>query len=63
VNHTRVIPGHTGVTFCFPKSHYCNYLGLLNSFIWPTDPLNLALHGSNEIVMCELLGVYSKSPL
>jgi len=25
-------------------------VGLLNSFSWPTNPLNRALHGSNEIV-------------
>jgi len=38
-------------------------VGLLNSFSWPTDPLNLALHGSNEIVCVSYLGVYSKTSL
>jgi len=35
-------------------------VGLLNSFSWPTDPLNLALHGSNEIVCVSYWGFISK---
>src|SRR6218665_1196064 len=35
-------------------------VGLLNSFSWPTDPLNLALHGSNEIVCVSYWGFIPK---
>jgi len=35
-------------------------VGLLNSFNWPTDPLNLALIGSNEIVYVSYWGFIPK---
>src|SRR6218665_2314108 len=35
-------------------------VGLLNSFSWPPDPLNLALHGSNEIVCVTYWGFIPK---
>src|SRR6218665_834763 len=35
-------------------------VGLLNSFSWPTDHLNLALHGSNEIVCVSYWGFIPK---
>jgi len=35
-------------------------VGLLNSFSWPTDPLNLALHGGNEIVYVSYWGCIPK---
>ena len=48
----------------FPVEAFLTNALVLNSFSWPTDTLNLAMHGSNEIVaLCELLGVYSKTSL
>src|SRR6218665_2622054 len=35
-------------------------VGLLNNFSWPTDPLNLALHGSNKIVCVSYWGFIPK---
>src|SRR6218665_3799671 len=42
-NIVHSFPVETFLTKCISRP-------ILNSFSWPTDPLNLALHGSNEII-------------
>src|SRR6218665_4178684 len=42
-NIVHSFPVETFLTKCISRP-------ILNRFSWPTDPLNLALHGSNEII-------------
>src|SRR6218665_2551416 len=44
---------------CYPSKHKI----IETPLSWPTDPLNLAVHGSNEIVCVSYWGVYPKTSL
>src|SRR6218665_382853 len=52
-NIVHRFPVETFLTKCISRP-------ILNSFSWPTDPLNLALHSCNEIVCVSYWGFIPK---